>query len=113
MRQVGVLAAAGLVALEQMPARLAEDHENARRLAEGLAEIPGVRVDLSTVETNIVIVDFERTTSAELLAQLEKEGIRSVPTGARQLRFVTHREIRPADVDAAVASVRRIAQHGE
>lgn len=108
MRQVGVLAAAGLIALEQMPPRLHEDHENARRLALGLCEIPGFRVDLSTVETNIVIADLEGTTSRELLERLEPEGIRAVPTGSRQLRFVTHREILPADIEQALTAIRRI-----
>ncbi len=108
MRQVGVLAAAGLVALEQMPARLAEDHENARLLAEGLADIPGFRIDLSTVETNIVIADLEGPTSAELLPRLEEAEIRAVPTGLRQLRFVTHREIRSTDVEAALTAIRSI-----
>ncbi len=108
MRQVGVLAAAGLVALEQMPSRLADDHANARRLAEGLAEIPGFRIDLSTVETNIVIADLEGSTSQALLASLEREGIRAVPTGMHQIRFVTHREILRAHVDTAVSSIRRI-----
>lgn len=108
MRQVGVLAAAGLVALEQMPARLGEDHANARRLAEGLAEIAGFRINLSTVETNIVIADLDGTTSQVLMASLEREGIRAVPTGIHQIRFVTHREILPTDVDTALTSIRRI-----
>ncbi len=108
MRQIGVLAAAGLVALEQMPSRLVEDHANARRLAEGLAEIPGFRIDLSTVETNIVIANLEKTTSQALLASLEQEGIRAVPTGSHQIRFVTHREILREHVDAALRIVRRI-----
>jgi threonine aldolase len=108
MRQIGVLAAAGLVALEQMPSRLVEDHANARRLAEGLAEIPGFRIDLSTVETNIVIANLEKTTSQALLASLEQEGIRAVPTGSHQIRFVTHREILREHVDAALKIVRRI-----
>jgi threonine aldolase len=109
MRQVGVLAAAGLVALEQMPGRLNDDHVNARRLAEGLVEIPGFRIDLSTVQTNIVIADLEGTTSQALLASLEREGIRAVPTGVHQIRFVTHREIGREDVDRALNSIRRIA----
>src|SRR5439155_13006079 len=60
MRQVGVLAAAGLIALDRMVDRLAEDHQNARRLAEGLQGLPGLRVDLSRVQTNIVIFHVDR-----------------------------------------------------
>src|SRR2546426_10635423 len=64
MRPVGILAAAGIVSLERMVDRLAEDHANARRLGEGLAKLPGLRVDLASVQTNIVIVRLERGPAA-------------------------------------------------
>ena len=108
MRQVGVLAAAGLVALEQLTGRLADDHANARRLAEGLAETPGFRIDLASVSTNIVIADLDGITSRELLVGLEEAGVLAVPTGVRQVRFVTHREILPKDIDDALSAIRRI-----
>jgi threonine aldolase len=105
MRQVGILAAAGMVALQTMPQRLIEDHRNARALAEGLAEMPAFQIDLSTVETNIVITDLNGISSADLIARLESLGIRAVPTGVRQVRFVTHREISRSDVSVALAAI--------
>lgn len=110
MRQVGVLAAAGLVALETMPDRLAEDHVRARRLAEGLAAVPGFRIDPAAVETNIVIVELETGDAAQLVAALREEGVLAVPVGKREVRFVTHREVGHAEIDAAVAAARRVAR---
>src|SRR6202171_4149465 len=77
MRQAGVVAAAGLVALEKSPARLHEDHANARHLAEGLARLPGIRVDLAKVQTNIVIFDVAGTsrTASELVNALAKRHV--------------------------------------
>lgn len=106
MRQVGILAAAGMVALQTMPQRLIDDHRNARALAEGLAEMPAFQIDLSTVETNIVIADLNGISSAELISRLEQRGVRAVPTGARQVRFVTHREIGRGDVSVALEAIR-------
>lgn len=106
MRQSGLLAAAALHALEHHVARLAEDHALARRLADGLAGIDGLRVE--TPQTNIVFVDLTgaaRTQSAALLAQLEREGVRA--TGLYRLRFVTHLNVDAAGVDRAVAAIRR------
>src|SRR5262249_23525471 len=77
MRQVGVLAAAGLVALEQMTTRLAEDHANAKLLAEGLAEMPGVAIDPERVQTNILVFDISATKldTAQLSQQLKARGV--------------------------------------
>ena len=105
MRQAGVLAAAGIVALTEMVERLAEDHENARFLAEGLAAIPGVTIDLARVQTNIVI--FEVSDPASLADRLQAEGVLSIPFGGRLVRMVTHYGITREDVDAALAVVRR------
>ncbi len=103
MRQAGVIAAAGLVALEEMVDRLPEDHARARRLAEGLAEIPGVTVDLETVQTNIVIFrppsDLD---PAAVIDGMAAEGIRISNYGLRGLRMVTHYEIDDAAVDQAL-----------
>ncbi|HUZ00773.1 MAG TPA: GntG family PLP-dependent aldolase [Thermomicrobiaceae bacterium] len=110
MRQAGVLAAAGLVGLEQMVARLPEDHATARRLAQGLAELPRLRVDLETVQTNIVFFEVEPPlTGPELAAGLRAEGIRLTEFGPRTLRFVTHYAIAPADVEHVLTVTRRLA----
>lgn len=104
MRQVGVLAAAGLVALETMIDRLAEDHANARRLAEGLAEIPGLSVDLNTVQTNIVGCDL--TTPAwngpALVQAMSARGVKTNAMGPKRVRFVTHKDVDRAGVDQAL-----------
>jgi threonine aldolase len=106
MRQVGVLCAAGLVALETMVGRLAEDHENARRLAEGLAAIPGVRV-LPT-ETNIVVFDLPEggADAPSVCASLARDGVLALHLGPRRIRMVTHKDVGPADVDLALRAVR-------
>ena len=105
MRQAGVLVAAGLIALEQGPARLHEDHANARLLAEALANMEGVAIDLDAVETNIVI--FRLTgglSAAELVARLKKRGILASTVGPDAIRLVTHLDVdRAACVTAAEA----------
>jgi len=92
MRQVGVLAAAGLIALDEMPQRLGEDHANARLLAEGFKQIPGIDVDLATVETNIVIFDVSGTGIAapEISARLKARGVLINAVNPRLMRAVTH-----------------------
>lgn len=106
MRQAGIIAAAGLVALEEMPARLHEDHETARLLAEGLVEISGLQVDLSCVETNIVIADLENRSAAELVRMLREKRILVGATGPRQVRFVTHRDVSRSDILAVLEVMR-------
>jgi threonine aldolase len=94
MRQVGVLAAAGLIALEQMPARLHEDHANARLLAEALSHIEGVEIDLDAVETNIVIFRLTGELSAsELVARLKTRGVLAGTVGPHAVRLVTHNDV--------------------
>ncbi|HTZ23735.1 MAG TPA: GntG family PLP-dependent aldolase [Streptosporangiaceae bacterium] len=102
MRQAGVLAAAGLVALDTMVDRLAEDHENARTLAEGLAELNGIDCDLTRVQTNIVYFRLAGTTSADFLAESARLGLRGGATGPDQVRFVTHHGITSADIKQAL-----------
>jgi threonine aldolase len=102
MRQVGVLAAPGLIALDEMVDRLAEDHANARTLAEGLAELPGVRCDLSRVQTNIVYFDLETIDATVFAEACDKRGVRGLPTGPRRVRFVTHYGIDAQDVQSAL-----------
>ena len=102
MRQVGVLAAAGLIALDQMVDRLAEDHANARTLAEGLSELPGVRCDLSRVQTNLVYFDVETMPAQGFLDECAKRGVLSEPTGPHTVRFVTHYGIDVGDIQTAL-----------
>lgn len=105
MRQAGVLAAAGLVALEETPPRLAEDHENARLLAEGFGNLRGVRV--SPPATNIVIFDVRETgmAAAELSARLRESGVLINPVGPSALRAVTHYDVSRADCEKALEAV--------
>lgn len=112
MRQVGVLAAAGLIALEKMPARLAEDHENARWLARGLAEIPGLALDPEKVQTNIVIVDVSGTgwTAAEFAERLKARGVLVGALGPTTLRLVTHYEVGRTECLTALRLIREVAQ---
>jgi threonine aldolase len=102
MRQTGVLAAAGLFALESMVDRLAEDHANARTLAEGLAELPGVSCDLSRVQTNLVYFEVTKKTAAEFEHACRKQGLLGEAAGHHRVRFVTHIGITAADVQSAL-----------
>jgi threonine aldolase len=110
MRQAGVLAAAGLVALEKSPARLHEDHENARALAQALSELPGVSVDLKKVQTNIVFFDVAATgrTAAAICAELAKRQILCGATGPTAIRMLTHCDVDRAGIDRAVSELRAV-----
>ncbi len=106
MRQAGVLAAAGLIALEEGPGRLHEDHANARLLAEALAHIDGVSIELETVETNIVIFRLDGGMSAEdLVARLKARGVLAGAVGPKAMRLVTHRDVSRADCVAAAEAL--------
>jgi len=96
MRQAGILAAAGLIALEKMPLRLHEDHANARMLAETLAALPEVEIDPASVETNIVIFSLRTRAAAEVTAALKARGVLMSAVGPKSVRLVTHH-----DADAA------------
>jgi len=104
MRQAGVLAAAGIYALDHMVDRLAEDHDNARALAEGLAAIPGIRIAQTAVQTNIVYTDISGTgMEAERFgAHMKQAGVLCAGGGA-MVRFVTHYGIERADIDRALS----------
>ena len=101
MRQAGILAAAGLMALEEGPKRLHEDHENARLLAEAVAAAPGVELDLSTVETNIVIFTLTDGGAREFVTSLKQRGVIASAIGTHQVRFVTHLDVSRADCEQA------------
>ncbi|HEX8634056.1 MAG TPA: GntG family PLP-dependent aldolase [Pyrinomonadaceae bacterium] len=107
MRQAGVIAAAGLVALEESPQLLEADHANARRLAEGVAEIPGVEIDPERVVTNIVIFDIAGTGQAAdaICAHLQGRGVLASGFGS-SIRMVTHYDVSASDIDAAVTALR-------
>jgi threonine aldolase len=102
MRQTGVLAAAGLIALDTMVDRLADDHANARILAEGLSELPGISCDLSRVQTNLVYFDVTKGSAAEFQEACRKRGLLGEATDRQRVRFVTHLGITAADVQSAL-----------
>jgi len=107
MRQAGVIAAAGLVALETMVERLADDHRVAKALAEALAAIDGLAVEPAAVETNIVLFTLPSGQDAgAFLERLAARGVLGVPFGARQVRFVTHRHVAMEAVPKVAAAVR-------
>lgn len=107
MRQAGVIAAAGIKALEEMVDRLAEDHENARRLAEAIARISGLSIEPAKVQTNIIYfeLDEERMTPTELVTELDKKEVKLLSVGARRLRAVTHYGISAGDIDLTVKAL--------
>jgi threonine aldolase len=110
MRQVGILAAAGLIALEDGPARLHEDHANARRLAEELANITGIKIDLDSVVTNIVVFDIAGTgsTSPKLCSRLKEQNILAVGIDDETMRMVTHLDVSQADINSTLESLRDV-----
>ncbi len=101
MRQAGVLAGAGLIALEEMPKRLAEDHANARMLGERLAELPQVAIDLGSVQTNIVIFALKGGGHDALVARLKARGLILGTMGPTGIRLVTHKDVSRADCERA------------
>lgn len=114
MRQAGILAAAGLIALDESPKRLHEDHTNAKRLANGLAEIAGIAIDVKTVETNIVIFDISATgkTSSEIVELIKGRGILAIGFGTK-IRFVTHCDVTSYDVDQTVKTFQDVLKNSD
>jgi threonine aldolase len=110
MRQAGILAAAGLIALEQGPARLQEDHATAGLLAEGVASIPGITIDVTAVQTNIVIFDVSGTgkTSTEIAAALKPHGVLAGTVNPQLIRFVTHLNVSREGCEHALHSLRTV-----
>ena len=106
MRQAGIIAAAGIVAIEKMVSRLAQDHANAQRLAYGLVNISGIAVNLETVQTNIVNFDVPRKTTADgFVQQMRAVGVKFGSRGGQRVRAVTHRMISEADMDEALRQI--------
>jgi threonine aldolase len=112
MRQAGVIAAAGIEALDNMVDRLADDHANARRLAEGLAEMPGFAVDLASVQTNIIIwrLTAEQATPQEVVERLGAQGVKISAIGGGRFRAVTHYGIEATDIDRAIDVTRQVME---
>ena len=104
MRQAGIIAAAGIVALNEMVERLAEDHANARRLAESIATLPGIDLDLDLVQTNIFYFDLDhpRWTADSLVDALHQRGVGVLPTGPGRIRVVTHYGIETEHIEEAI-----------
>ncbi|HEX2327095.1 MAG TPA: low specificity L-threonine aldolase [Candidatus Angelobacter sp.] len=112
MRQAGILAAAGLIALEKMPVRLKEDHDNAGFLAEGLAQIPGIKIDPKKVVTNILVFDVTGTgmDTAEFSRQLGGKNVLAAGINPQQMRMVTHMDVSRADCEQALETIRAICR---
>ena len=112
MRQAGVLAAAGLIALEEGPKRLQEDHDNAQVLAKRLAAVRGVTLDARKVQTNIVIFGLQKNavTSGEFLTRLADRKVLAVPVDATHVRMVTHLDVNRADIEAAATAVEQVME---
>jgi len=109
MRQAGIIAAGGVYALRHNVKRLAEDHTNARRLAEGLAGLPGVRLDPTTIETNIVFFELTGELTAPMAVErLLARGVRMGASGPRLIRAVTHLDIDAAGIERALAAAREV-----
>jgi len=110
MRQAGIIAAAGIVALNDMVDRLAEDHANARALAMGLAQIEGLRIDPDAIATNIVYFRVSKAgmDATALVARLDQHGVRVQQTAPDQVRAVLNYHVTAADVERALAVFGRV-----
>lgn len=110
MRQAGVIAAPGLIALNDMVDRLADDHAHAKRLAEAVANMPGIHVNLETVQTNIVIADIRETGTPvnDFLKHLQDQGVLATSFGPTLVRFVTHHDVSGQEIDQAIDVIRAV-----
>jgi threonine aldolase len=109
MRQAGIIAAAGLYALQHNVARLADDHRRARELAERLAALPGLEIDLATVQTNMIFAGTRGTgmPAADLVARLGEAGVLCLDEGPWTVRFVTHLDVDDDDLEQTAVAVER------
>jgi threonine aldolase len=110
MRQAGILAAAGLIALEKMPKRLHEDHANAKFLAEGLVGLPGIEIDPTRAQTNIVIFDVSGTgmSASEFTHKLAEKNLLAGTADPQRVRFVTHMDVNREACERAIAAVKAV-----
>jgi threonine aldolase len=112
MRQAGVIAAAGIVALEKMVSRLAEDHTTAKRLAHGLARIVGITIYPEAIQTNIVVFEPHITiTAPEFIQRMAARGVKFSYLGGQKVRAVTHRMVGTADIDEALNRIELLRQN--
>ncbi|MBN1310892.1 MAG: low-specificity L-threonine aldolase [Anaerolineae bacterium] len=115
MRQIGILAAAGIIAIEKMTKRLQTDHSNAKRLAEGLSDIPGIHLNMQQVQTNMIFFRLDESRSidaAQMTAVLAREhNVRLDVTGPRSFRAVTHYWITAERIETALAAIRQVWEH--
>lgn len=107
MRQAGVLAACGIVALNKMIDRLEEDHRNAKKLAEGLSEISWIDINPDDVETNIVIANVKKEPE-EITEKMAEKGVLALPFGKGRIRFVTHKDVNEEDIEEALKVIKNI-----
>ncbi len=108
MRQAGVLAAAGIVAIKKMTKRLHEDHERAKKLAEGIYDIEGLKVDLDRVKTNFVMIELSKMSSFEFLEKLKEKKVLALPFSDKRVRFVTHKDIDDKDIEKGIKAIREV-----
>jgi threonine aldolase len=108
MRQVGVIAAAGIVALEKMVDRLVEDHRRAKRLAENIADLKGIDVNPDEVETNMIMIKLNTTDSDSFLQKLAARKVLALPFDKKSVRIVTHKDIDDDDIDRAISVIREV-----
>lgn len=112
MRQAGIIAAAGIIGLEEMIHRLEEDHQLASKLAEGLANMPGISINLKRVQTNIVVLDITETNMSVpvFLERLKAEGVLATSFGENLVRMVTHKDITTEDIDYTLQVVSHVVK---
>ncbi len=110
MRQAGILAAAAIYALDHNVERLADDHRNAKRLAQALNDAPGLTVDVDAVETNIIYIDVDPAlgTAADFTKRLEQAGVRTLPTAPQRFRAVTHLDVSTNNIEWAIEVIRQM-----
>jgi threonine aldolase len=113
MRQAGIIAAPGIIALEEMIDRLKDDHKNARRLAEGISKIEGIQINLNRVQTNIVCFDVGNLElSAEtFVMKLKENGVLALPLTEKKVRMVTHRGIESKDIEKSIEVIENVIDH--
>jgi threonine aldolase len=112
MRQVGILAAGALYALEHHRSRLAEDHASARRLAAALDGVCGARTPSARVQTNIVMIDLERGAADDVAARAAQAGVRVGSVGPKRLRAVTHLDVTAGDIELAAERLKTVLKAG-
>jgi threonine aldolase len=112
MRQVGIIAAAGIVALETMTGRLEQDHQRAKQLAEKIADLEGIGIDLREVETNMVMIRLKKMTPDDFLERLAEHQVLALPLDSQVVRMVTHKDIDDNDVELAAAAIRTVLGGG-